>query len=93
MTQDIKQFPTLPEKEQDAFLKIIGLLATLDGPQTDIAARIGHYSTDPSVNQSWRQSPTRRASTTTVTHMSFLPSLLLTDKMNHLKPEEKMKCY
>ncbi|HBZ09537.1 MAG TPA: ribonucleotide-diphosphate reductase subunit beta [Bacillus bacterium] len=49
MTQDIKQFPTLPEKEQDAFLKIIGLLATLDGPQTDVAARIGHYSTDPSV--------------------------------------------
>ncbi|WP_144462235.1 ribonucleotide-diphosphate reductase subunit beta [Siminovitchia fortis] len=49
MTQDIKQFPTLPEIEQDAFLKIIGLLATLDGPQTDIAARIGHYSTDPSV--------------------------------------------
>lgn len=49
MTQDIKQFPTLPEKEQEAFLKIIGLLATLDGPQTDIAARIGHLSTDPSV--------------------------------------------
>lgn len=49
MTQDIKQFPTLPEKEQEAFLKIIGLLATLDGPQTDIAARIGHFSTDPSV--------------------------------------------
>ena len=49
MTQDIKQFPTLPEIEQDAFLKIIGLLATLDGPQTDVAARIGHYSTDPSV--------------------------------------------
>lgn len=49
MTQDIKQFPTLSEKEQNAFLKIIGLLATLDGPQTDIASRIGHYSTDPSV--------------------------------------------
>jgi ribonucleoside-diphosphate reductase beta chain len=35
--------------ERDAFLKIIGLLATLDGPQTDIALRIAHYSTDPSV--------------------------------------------
>src|SRR5690606_25430375 len=49
MTQDIKQFPQLSQYEQDAFLKIIGLLATLDGPQTDIAARISHYSTDPSV--------------------------------------------
>ncbi|WP_313428324.1 ribonucleotide-diphosphate reductase subunit beta [Siminovitchia terrae] len=49
MTQDIKQFPTLSEKEQNAFIKIIGLLATLDGPQTDIASRIGNYSTDPSV--------------------------------------------
>ncbi|RST72987.1 ribonucleotide-diphosphate reductase subunit beta [Siminovitchia acidinfaciens] len=49
MTQDIKQFPTLSEQEQNAFLKIIGLLATLDGPQTDVAARIGHFSTDPSV--------------------------------------------
>lgn len=49
MTQDIKQFPTLTEREQDAFLKIIGLLATLDGPQTDIAAKISDYSTDPSV--------------------------------------------
>lgn len=49
MTQDIKQFPTLSKYEQEAFLKIIGLLATLDGPQTDIAARISHFSTDPSV--------------------------------------------
>ena len=49
MTQDTKQFPTLSNQEQEAFLKIIGLLATLDGPQTDIAARISHYSTDPSV--------------------------------------------
>ena len=49
MTQDTKQFPTLTNQEQNAFLKIIGLLATLDGPQTDIAARISQYSTDPSV--------------------------------------------
>ncbi|MBS4209862.1 ribonucleotide-diphosphate reductase subunit beta [Bacillus sp. FJAT-50079] len=49
MSADIKQFPTLSEREQDAFLKIIGLLATLDGPQTDIAARIAQLSTDPSV--------------------------------------------
>ena len=49
MTQDTKQFPTLTEEEQNAFLKVTGLLATLDGPQTDIAARISQYSTDPSV--------------------------------------------
>ncbi|WP_339163205.1 ribonucleotide-diphosphate reductase subunit beta [Siminovitchia sp. FSL H7-0308] len=49
MTQDAKQFPTLSKPEQEAFLKIIGLLATLDGPQTDLAARISHFSTDPSV--------------------------------------------
>ncbi len=49
MTADIKQFPSLPQSEQEAFLKIIGLLATLDGPQTDVASRIAHYSTDPSV--------------------------------------------
>ncbi|MCM3109866.1 ribonucleotide-diphosphate reductase subunit beta [Lederbergia lenta] len=49
MTQDIKQFGTLTEKERSAFLKIIGLLATLDGPQTDAAARLSNYSTDPSV--------------------------------------------
>lgn len=49
MTPDVKQFPTLTEAEQDAYLKIIGLLATLDAPQTDIAAKIADYSTDPSV--------------------------------------------
>ncbi len=49
MTHDTKQFPNLTTPEQTAFLKIIGLLATLDGPQTDMAARIAQYSTDPSV--------------------------------------------
>lgn len=49
MTQDTKQFPNLSKEEQDAFLKIIGLLATLDGPQTDMASRIAQFSTDPSV--------------------------------------------
>lgn len=49
MSADIKQFPTLTKDEQNAFLKIIGLLATLDGPQTDVAARISNLSTDPSV--------------------------------------------
>lgn len=49
MGQDIKEFPKLSEKERDAFLKIIGLLATLDAPQTDMATKIAQYSTDPSV--------------------------------------------
>jgi ribonucleoside-diphosphate reductase beta chain len=49
MGSDIKQFKALSEREQNAFLKIIGLLATLDGPQTDVASKIAAYSTDPSV--------------------------------------------
>lgn len=49
MSQDIKQFQTLSKKEQDAFLKIIGLLGTLDAPQTNMAMKIAQYSTDPSV--------------------------------------------
>ncbi len=49
MTQDVKQFATLTKPEQDAFLKIIGLLATLDGPQTTIALKMADYTTDPSV--------------------------------------------
>lgn len=49
MSQDIKQFIHLSEKERNAFLKIIGLLATLDAPQTDMATKIAQYATDPSV--------------------------------------------
>ncbi|MGG0667892.1 ribonucleotide-diphosphate reductase subunit beta [Lederbergia citrisecunda] len=49
MTQDVKQFPTLLKSEQEAFLKIIGLLATLDAPQTVAAMKIADFSTDPSV--------------------------------------------
>lgn len=49
MTQDVKQFPNLTKAEQEAFLKIIGLLATLDGPQTVIAMKIADFTTDPSV--------------------------------------------
>lgn len=47
---DVKQFPTLPEKTQKAFLEILGgMLSSLDAPQTDIASRISQFSTDPSV--------------------------------------------
>lgn len=49
MGEDIQQFPKLSPKEQDTFLKIIGLLATLDAPQTDLASKIADYTTDPSV--------------------------------------------
>lgn len=49
LTQDVKQFPSLTKSEQEAFLKIIGLLATLDGPQTVAAMKISDFSTDPSV--------------------------------------------
>lgn len=49
MTQDVKQFPRLSQAEQSAFLKIIGLLATLDGPQTVVAMKIADFTTDPSV--------------------------------------------
>ncbi|ARJ39404.1 ribonucleotide-diphosphate reductase subunit beta [Sporosarcina sp. P21c] len=49
MTQDVKQFSSLTQEEQSAFLKIIGLLATLDGPQTVIAMKIADFTTDPSV--------------------------------------------
>lgn len=50
MSQDIKQFPDLTVKEQDTFLKIIGLLALLDSIQTDYAGKVADYLTDSSLN-------------------------------------------
>ena len=49
MASDVKQFPTLTEAEKDAYLKIIGLLSTLDAPQTRTALLFSLYATDPSV--------------------------------------------
>lgn len=49
MSADVKEFSTLTKAEQDAYLKIIGLLSTLDGPQTRTALLISLYATDPSV--------------------------------------------
>src|SRR5699024_12008721 len=46
MASDVKQFSTLTEEEQDAYLKIIGLLSTLDAPQTRTALLISLYATD-----------------------------------------------
>lgn len=50
MSQDIKQFPHLTKSEQDAFLKIIGLLALLDSIQTDYAGKVADYITDSSIS-------------------------------------------
>ena len=50
MSKDIKQFSMLSEKEKDAFLKIIGLLALLDSIQTDYAGKVADYLTDSSLN-------------------------------------------
>ncbi|MBU8877969.1 ribonucleotide-diphosphate reductase subunit beta [Bacillus sp. FJAT-29790] len=50
MSQDMKQFPQLTEDEQDAFLKIIGLLALLDSIQTDYAGKVADYLTDSSLS-------------------------------------------
>ncbi len=49
MASDVKQFSTLTEAEKDAYLKIIGLLSTLDAPQTRTALLLSLYATDPSV--------------------------------------------
>lgn len=49
MSSDVKQFSSLTKEEQDAYLKIIGLLSTLDAPQTRTALLISLYATDPSV--------------------------------------------
>lgn len=49
MFSDVKQFPMLTDAEQDAYLKVIGLLSTLDAPQTRTALLLSLYATDPSV--------------------------------------------
>lgn len=49
MSADVKQYPDMTEAEQDAYLKIIGLLSTLDAPQTRVALLTSLYATDPSV--------------------------------------------
>ena len=50
MVNDAKQFKELSADEQNAFLKIIGLLALLDSVQTDYAGRVADYLTDSSLN-------------------------------------------
>ncbi|WP_042352544.1 ribonucleotide-diphosphate reductase subunit beta [Bacillus massiliigorillae] len=50
MSQDKKQFPELTKTEQEAFLKIIGLLALLDSIQTDYAGKVADYLTDSSLS-------------------------------------------
>lgn len=50
MTYDTKQFSHLTKEEKTAYLKIIGLLASLDSSQTNMAFKISEYTTDPSVS-------------------------------------------
>lgn len=51
MQDDIKQFPMLPQNEQEAYKTIVGSsLATLDGPQTKLALLLSLYASDPSVS-------------------------------------------
>jgi ribonucleoside-diphosphate reductase beta chain len=50
MSKDVKDFPKLSTDEQDAFLKVIGLLALLDSVQTDYAGKAAEFLTDSSVN-------------------------------------------
>lgn len=49
MSSDVRSFPTLSAKEQETYLKIISLLATLDSSQTRTALLLSLYATDPSV--------------------------------------------
>lgn len=50
MGSDVKQFAQLSESEEEAFKKIIGLLAFLDSIQTDYAMHVSKYLTDSSLN-------------------------------------------
>ncbi|WP_017729332.1 ribonucleotide-diphosphate reductase subunit beta [Halalkalibacterium ligniniphilum] len=49
MSHDAKQFQQLSDTEQEAFKKIIGLLAFLDSIQTDYSLRVADYLTDSSL--------------------------------------------
>src|SRR5699024_9061861 len=49
MACDVKQFAELTENEQDAYLKIIGLLSPLDAPPTRPPLMPSLLATDPSV--------------------------------------------
>src|SRR5699024_4307496 len=49
MTGDVREFKQLTEKEIEMYLIKIGLLSTLDAPQTRSALLISLYATDPSV--------------------------------------------
>ncbi|MFC4560060.1 ribonucleotide-diphosphate reductase subunit beta [Virgibacillus kekensis] len=50
MSGDVRQFSSLSESEKEAYLKIIGLLSTLDAPQTRTALLFSLYASDPSVH-------------------------------------------
>jgi ribonucleoside-diphosphate reductase beta chain len=49
MNKDKQQFAELTQTEQEAYKKIIGLLAVLDSMQTNFITDVGHYFTDSSL--------------------------------------------
>lgn len=50
MKQDAKQYPNLLKSEKDVYDAYIGLLATLDSPQTRFIYNVAEYITDPAVH-------------------------------------------
>lgn len=50
MKGDARQYPLLSEREKYAYDAIIGLLATLDSPQTRFIYNVAEYITDPAVH-------------------------------------------
>ncbi|WP_182503079.1 ribonucleotide-diphosphate reductase subunit beta [Peribacillus huizhouensis] len=47
MVSDRKQYPELAEKTRDAYERMMGALASMDGPQTRLALILALYATDP----------------------------------------------
>ncbi len=94
MSSDVKQFPNLTEAEQDAYLKIIGLLSTLDAPQTRTALLIITYMQQIHLfNPLWLLLPSKKPCIMKVIHMYYLLLYLWMNKINHLNLEEKILFY
>ncbi len=69
MSDDIKQWHALSERERDAFLHIIGLLSILDSVQPNFIGAMKEYITDPSVKAIFRLSSNKRSSIISRTRM------------------------
>lgn len=82
MSSDVKQFPTLTEKEQESYLKIISLLATLDSSQTRAILLTSLYATDQSV-QSILAVIAQQEAVHNESYSYILSSVVSLDKQNH----------